>query len=72
MECAECGSTEFVLVETGYTRYWSTRIQEDGTIVAFYNGSDDWSETGAGDDQLYCSPGMHPQPVDLEGRVEFA
>jgi len=46
---------EWKLTEDGYTRTWSTEIRDDGTIVAYYGGSEDWSENGNGTMYLQCS-----------------
>ena len=42
------------LTESGYVRTWHTEIQEDGTIKAYYGGSEDWSENGDGGLYLEC------------------
>ena len=45
---------DWQLTETGYSRSWHTEI-EGTTIRAYFNGSEDFSETGAGDDHLECT-----------------
>lgn len=45
---------EWQLTENGYTRTWSTRFRADGTIVATFDGSSDFSEEGDGDMHLTC------------------
>jgi hypothetical protein len=42
------------LTERGYIRSWTTEIDEDGTIRAYYGGSEDWSDDGDGYLYLEC------------------
>lgn len=45
---------DWVLAEDGYTRTWSTKIADDGTILAAFGGAYDWSEDGDGKMYLLC------------------
>jgi hypothetical protein len=51
------------LTESGYVRTWSTAIDDDGTIVAIYAGSEDWSDDGDGDMYLQCWHCLETKPL---------
>lgn len=53
--CPEHGNDYLMIVETGYVRSWRVSVGDDGNVTAFYDGSSDWSECGAGDDHFECS-----------------
>ena len=41
---------DWELTEDGYSRRWSTTIDEDAkTVTAVYTGSEDWSDDGDGE-----------------------
>lgn len=45
----------WLLTETGYVRTWTTKIDEEAkTIRTYWGGSEDYGDTGAGDDHLAC------------------
>ena len=48
------GRHRWTLTETGYERTWRTTVHLGGRVTAVFNGTSDWSETGAGDDHLRC------------------
>ncbi|WP_086150516.1 hypothetical protein [Cellulosimicrobium sp. KWT-B] len=64
------GHHRWTLTETGYERTWRTTVHLGGRVTAVYNGTSDWSETGAGDDHLRCDlcpapPRGRPRPHQL-------
>ncbi|BCP41457.1 hypothetical protein MINTMi27_15500 [Mycobacterium intracellulare] len=60
------------LTETGYVRTWTTEIDEDShRIIAYYSGSEDFSEGGAGDDHLQCSICLETRPIQEGWEVEY-
>lgn len=67
LNCSLLGDHDWIMVETGYEHYWNVEIQADGSIVASDERN---SETGAGDDHLWCR--SCGQTRTLEGvEVEF-
>lgn len=60
---------DWVLTEDGYIRTWSTQINDDGSIDATFNGSEDWSDEGDGNTYLGCS--MCPARKELTGEVNY-
>lgn len=50
----DCSAEIARINEDGYTRSWSLGYLRGNTWAANYNGSEDWSETGDGDDYLTC------------------
>lgn len=59
------------LAEDGYTRTWSTEILDDGTIVAGYGGSEDWSDDGDGKLYLECSFCLERRDVPGDAEIEW-
>lgn len=60
------------LVETGYVRSWHTEIDENEKVIcAFYCGSEDFSEEGAGDDHLQCSLCLDTKSIPNDWEVDF-
>lgn len=60
------------LVETGYVRTWSTSFDPDTkTITASWGGSEDFSESGSGDDHLQCTLCLETQPLPDDWTIEY-
>lgn len=60
------------LHETGYSRGWHTEIDETTqTIRAYFGGSEDFSEEGAGDDHLVCLTCLATKPIPQGWEVEY-
>lgn len=56
MEPNDCLQHQWRLMETGYVRTWSVDIDpKTKTVTAYYSGSEDFSESGDGNDALECS-----------------
>ncbi len=61
---------DWQLTEGGYFRSWTTVIDDDGTIHAYYGGADDWSENGDGC-YLECLQCTARREVD-ESEIDWA
>lgn len=62
----------WVLTETGYIRQWHTEIDEETkTVRAYFSGSEDFSDEGAGDDHLMCSLCLDTKPIPEGWEVDF-
>lgn len=62
---------DWELKEDGYTRRWSTTIDEDTkTVTAVYTGSEDWSEDGDGV-HLECLGCGRTKPVPEDFEVVY-
>jgi len=59
----------WVLTEDGYQRRWQTEIKDDGTIVATFGGTEDWSDEGSGRMYLSCSSCLRRR--DLTGEIDY-
>lgn len=60
------------LTESGYVRTWSIRIDPaNETIVAYYGGSEDFSDEGAGDEHLQCSLCLETKPLPAGWEVDY-
>lgn len=63
-EVVDC-THEWKLTETGYTRTWHTEVDaETKTIRAYFCGTEDWSDQGAGDDHLACIWCGETKPIE--------
>lgn len=68
----DCEHT-WTLTETGYIRQWHTEFDEKTkTIRAYFGGSEDFSESGAGDDHLMCATCLDTKPLPQGWEVDFA
>jgi len=60
------------LMETGYVRTWQTELDEASqTIRAYWGGSEDFSDEGAGDDQLQCSLCLMTKPIPDGWEIDY-
>lgn len=62
----------WVLTETGYTRSWQIDIDEASeTVVAYFGGTEDFSDQGAGDDHLECSTCLETKPLPEGWEIDY-
>jgi hypothetical protein len=60
------------LTETGYVRTWHTEFDDESrTVIAYYNGSEDFSDEGAGDDHLQCSTCLETKPLPEGWEIDY-
>ncbi|QGJ90976.1 hypothetical protein SEA_BIANCATRI92_78 [Mycobacterium phage BiancaTri92] len=60
------------LTETGYVRTWHTELDEESqTIRTYFGGSEDWSESGAGDEHLQCSTCLLTKPLPEGWEIDY-
>lgn len=65
-----CQHEDTRLVEDGYTRTWGLK-RIDGRLVAYYSGSEDWSEEGDGVLWIECVTCLHREAVPLGEEVDW-
>lgn len=59
--------------EQGYIRTWHTEIDpQSKVIVAYFNGSEDWSDEGDGILRLVCSTCLETQNIPEDWEVNFS
>lgn len=69
---APCQHPDWVMIETGYVRQWHIDIDEDTkTITAYWGGSEDFSESGAGDECLQCTMCLATKPLPEGFEVDY-
>jgi hypothetical protein len=71
MSVTETHEHAWQLKEDGYSRSWNTEIEEDGRIVAYYGGTEDWSESGDGEMYLECLQCGKTKLVDDESLIDY-
>jgi hypothetical protein len=71
-ECRNGGEHDWAMTESGYTRQWSIEIDDDAKVIrAFYGGSEDFSEEGAGDEHLECLGCLAVKPLPAGYEVDY-
>lgn len=60
------------LAERGYVRTWLTEFDDEAkTVIAYYCGSEDWSDDGDGEMRLVCSTCLAEKPVPDDWEIDY-